>query len=297
MYNRFPRMIGFYIGFALFLGLVWGCWSNLTFLNASKQYDSNLSLQKPDFLDNPPEGLTIHPTPIKRYKQVFYICKTKYFKIHFVEKDKDLAFNSAKEIDSVYERLADWYQHQLLTPYEVYFLPDKNTIYRVTGETRSLGGVVTQRRGTMFIASQYYNIQTIAHELSHLFLRKKLRERKVPIWFNEGLAEYLSTPNVNSDYVKNFIFEKLQNSDRLYTWREMERNIMLRNSSLTYTEVLSIILFLNQRYGEDKLGDLLNLYSERDYHRSFIGAMSQVYGKSQRDLEQEWLDFIKEYHN
>ena len=220
MSNRFLRMIGFYIGFTLFLGLIWGCWSNLNFFKSPKQYDSNLPLSKPDFLDNPPEGMTIHPSPIERYKQVFYICETKYFKIHFVEKDKDLAFNSAKEVDSAYERLADWYQHQLITPYEIYLLPDKSTIYRVTGETRDLGGVVTQKRGTMFIASQYYNIQTVAHELSHLFLRKKLRERKVPIWFNEGLAEYLSTPNVNSDYVQNFIFKKLQNADKLYTCRD-----------------------------------------------------------------------------
>jgi len=293
MYNRFLRMIGFYIGFTLFLGLTWGCWSNLAFFESTKQHDSNLPISKPDFLNNPPEGMTIHPTPIERYKQVFYICETEYFKIHFVEKDKDLAFNSAKEVDSAYERLADWYQHQLITPYEIYLLPDKSTIYRVTGETRDLGGVVTQRRGTMFIASQYYNLQTVAHELSHLFLRKKLRERKVPIWFNEGLAEYLSTPNVNSDYVQNFIFKKLQNADKLYTWRDLERNIMLRDASLTYTEVLSIILFLNHQYGEDKLKELLDLYSDRNYHQSFIGAMSQVYGKSLKDLEQEWLDFIK----
>ena len=275
--------------------LICGCWPNIALFEPHKQSDPGLLCSKPDFLGNPPEGITIHPTPIERYKQVFYILKTEYFKIYFVEKDRNLAFNSAKEVDAVYEKLADWYQHQLVIPYEVYFLPDKSTIYRVTGETRDLGGVVTQRRGTLFVASQYYNIQTVAHELSHIFLRKKLHERKVPIWFNEGLAEYLSTPQVNSDYFRNFIFKKLLNADRLYTWREMGRNIMLRNASLTYAEALGIILFLNQLYGEDKLKELLNLYSERDYHRSFIAAMNEIYGKSQRDLEREWLDFVKEY--
>ncbi|MFQ6044674.1 MAG: hypothetical protein ACE5PV_27795, partial [Candidatus Poribacteria bacterium] len=73
--------------------------------------------------------------------------------------------------------------------------------------------------------------------------------------------------------------------------------IMLRNASLTYAEALSIILFLNRRYGEDKLKELLNLYSEHNYHRSFIAAMNEIYGKSQRDLEREWLDFVKEYHD
>jgi hypothetical protein len=149
----------------------------------------------------------------------------------------------------------------------------------------------------MFIASQYYNIRTIAHELSHLFLRRKLHERKVPIWFNEGLAEYLSTPAVNSDYVQDFILKKLRDADKLYTWREMERNIMLRDASLTYTEALSIILFLNHQYGEDKLKELLNLYSDRDYRSSFIAAMGKVYGKSRRDLEREWFDFVQEYND
>ena len=193
----------------------------------------------------------------------------------------------------VYEKLAGWYQHQLVTPYEILFLPDKRTIYRVTGETRDVGGFVSSKRGTLFIASKHYNPHIVAHELSHIFLRKKVRERKVPIWFNEGLAEYLSTPKADSEHVRNFIFNRVASFGQLFTWREMERNIMLRDSRKTYAEALSIILFLNEIYGEEKLKEVLNLYADRNYHQSFVAAMNQVYGKSKDDLEREWLELIK----
>ena len=283
------------LGFIIMFCFIWGCHPNLG--GSSAGVKLNAPSIKPDFLENPPAGITIHPTPIERYKQIFYIGETQYFKIYFVETDHKIAFRVAEEIDVAYEKLVDWYQYQLITPYEMFFLPDKRTIYRVTGETRNLGGFVTNRRGTLFLASQHYNIQTVTHELSHIFLRKKIRERSVPRWFNEGLAEYLSTPHIDSEHTQNRLFSRLQNTDQLYTWQKMERYNMLRDARVMYAEALSIILFLNVQYGVDKLKTLLNLYADRGYHHSFIAAMNQVYGKSQRDLENEWRNFIAKYES
>jgi len=279
--------------FCLGLMLVSACGHQLAFLEPQKPAGSEKTVQAPILSSHQPENVKISPVPIERYKQLFYICETKYFKLYFVKKDAELALKAAKDVDAVYEKHVDWYQHQLVTPYEIYFLPDKRTIYRMTGETRDMGGFVTSKRGTFFIASQHYNLHIIAHELSHVFLRKKVRERKVPIWFNEGLAEYLSTPKADSEYVRNFVFKKVGSFDELFTWREMERNIMLKDSRKTYSEALSIILFLNEKYGREKLKEVLNLYADSNYHQSFVAAMNQVYGKSKNDLEGEWLDFIK----
>jgi len=273
--------------------LMTACGSHLAFLENPESDASEKTAQAPALLNRQSENVRIHPTPLERYKQLFYIGETKYFKLYFVEKDAKLALKAAKDVDAVYEKLAEWYQHQLVTPYEILFLPDKRTIYRVTGETRDMGGFVSSRRGTLFIASKHYNPHIVAHELSHIFLRKKVRERKVPIWFNEGLAEYLSTPKADSEHVRNFIFNRVASFGNLFTWHEMERNIMLRDSRKTYAEALSIILFLNGRYGKEKLKEVLNLYADRNYHQSFVAAMNQVYGKSTGDLEREWLDFIE----
>ena len=281
--------------FCLGLMLISACGSRLAFLEDQEPAGFEKTARAPVLFSHQPENVKINPVPIERYKQLFYTCETKYFKLYFVEKDAKLVLKAAKDVDAIYEKHADWYQHQLVTPYEIYFLPDKRTIYRATGETRDIGGMVTSRRGTFFIASQRYNPRIVAHELSHVFLRKKVRERKVPIWFNEGLAEYFSTPNADSEYVRNFVFKKVGSFDKLFTWREMERNIMLRDSRKTYSEALSIVLFLNEKYGKEKLKKILNLYADRNYHQSFVAAMNQVYGKSKKDLEREWLDFIKAF--
>lgn len=231
-------------------------------------------------------------TSVRRYGAEFQIRRTKYFEIYFVPAQGVIAEKVADEVDGIYERLSRWMNCQLITPYKIFLLPDKRSIYRATGEIRDIGGAVTSRKGTIFVAAQYYNSHVIAHELVHILLRRKLHDKRIPIWFNEGMAEYLSHPNPTSDYMIDFIRDKLKGK-RLYSWRELERNIMLRDPQVTYLEAMGSVIFISRRFGEEKLKELLELYGRRDYDKPFSGALSDVYHMSSSDLERACMDFLK----
>lgn len=232
------------------------------------------------------------PTRVRRYGTEFQIRRTRYFEIYFSPKQEEIAAKVADEVDGIYERLSRWMKCQLITPYKIFLLPDKRSIYRATGEMRDIGGAVTSKKGTLFIAARYYNSRVITHELVHIFLRRKFHGKHIPIWFNEGMAEYLSHPNPTSDYVIGFLRDKLRGK-RLYSWRELERNIMLRDPETTYLEAMGSVIFLSRRFGEEKLKQLLELYGRRDYDRPFSAALSDVYHMSYSDLEKACMDFLR----
>jgi hypothetical protein len=236
---------------------------------------------------NPPRA-----SKVRRYGREFQIERTKYFEIYFVPQHEEIAARAAGEVDGIYERLSEWFNWKLITPYKIFLLPDKRSIYRATGEMRDIGGAVTGRRGRLFVAAQHYNSRVIAHELTHIFLRRKLRGKPIPVWFNEGMAEYLSTQNPTAGYVVNFIKGKLK-GEKLYSWKKLERGIMLRDPEVTYLEALSAVIFLSRRFGEEKIRELLELYSRRDYDKPFSGALSDVYHMSYSELEKAWMEFIK----
>lgn len=237
-----------------------------------------------------PEGVQLLPQPVRRFKREFYACRTKHFLIYFAPQHQGVAVKAAGEVDRIYERLSEWFGLELKTPYRIFLLPDKRTIYRATGEMRDIGGAVTSTRGTLYIAAQHYNSRVIAHELAHIFLRRKVRERRVPVWFNEGLAEYLSVRNPTSPQLIGFLRRRLSRR-KLYSWRELERE-MLREPEVTYLEALSAMTFLSVRFGEDRIKKLLELYGERGYSKPFEAAFQEVFGASAAQLEAEWRDFL-----
>ncbi|MCD6508373.1 hypothetical protein J7M22_17375 [Candidatus Poribacteria bacterium] len=231
-------------------------------------------------------------TYVRRYGAEFQVKRTRYFEIYFSPKQEKIASKAAGEVDGIYERLSGWMNCQLITPYKIFLLPDRRSVYRATGEIRDIGGAVTNRKGTLFVVAQYYNSHVITHELVHIFLRRKLHDKPIPIWFNEGMAEYLSHPNPTSDYMIDFIREKLKDK-RLYSWRELERNIMLRKPEVTYLEAMGSVIFISRRFGEGRLKELLELYGRRDYDKPFSGALSDVYHMSSSDLEKACMDFLR----
>ncbi len=231
-------------------------------------------------------------TCVRRYGAEFQIERTRYFEIYFSPKQREIAARVAGEVDGIYEKLSRWINCELITPYKIFLLPDRRSVYRATGEMRDIGGAVTNKKGTLFVAAQYYNSHVITHELVHIFLRRKFRDKPIPIWFNEGMAEYLSHPNPTSDYVIDFIRDKLRGK-RLYSWRELERNIMLKEPEITYLEAMGSVIFISRRFGEEKLKELLELYGRRDYDKPFSGALSDVYHMNSSDLEKACMDFLK----
>lgn len=256
-------------------------------------------MQPPNFVEEaPPDHFVVYPEPVRRYRQEFYVGQTEFFKFYFVEDDYPLALRSSEAVDHIYRGLSEWYGASLRTPYSLFFVPDKETMYRMTGGRTphiGLGGMVTSRGGTAYVMSEASDLHTIAHELSHLFVRAKTR-KDVPRWFDEGLAVYLSTPTREDPFYRTRICRRVLELDRVFRWYEMERpDFDMLKYEGTYEIATSILIFLSEEFGEVRLREALDLYAQRDFQGNFAEALKQVCGIGIREMESQWQSLLEEY--
>lgn len=131
--------------------------------------------------------------------------------------------------------------------------------------------------------------QTIAHELTHVVvgLATDNPYGDIPAWLNEGLAMYNEG--------------QLRRSNRQALDRAIRENRLDSVRSLTsptgnpsqvnlwYGEVYSIVEYLLETYGREKMAELLQVFSEgADYD----DALTRVYGFDQTELDARWRAWL-----
>lgn len=130
----------------------------------------------------------------------------------------------------------------------------------------------------------------LTHELTHILQSSAIKGDvtsilpqdaiyRIPLWFIEGMAEYMS---LREDPETDLILRDLIYYDKLIPIQEIWK---IEGSYLMYKEGQSILKFIADRYGEQKIGEI--------YHKiSFIGgfdeALKQSVGIDQETLSREW---------
>ncbi|NIP31151.1 MAG: DUF1570 domain-containing protein [Candidatus Dadabacteria bacterium] len=147
-------------------------------------------------------------------------------------------------------------------------------------------------------------IRTLLHETSHAILSKKTRN--VPLWINEGLAEYFEMIKpykneivVDYQYSRYFDLRKWQSGGQLiplgkylrlnsYGWRELE----VVHDQITRTMAWSIIHFLmSSESGQKSLVKIIRKLKAHPDIQSVKIINKNVPGGISR-LEREWAKYI-----
>jgi len=135
----------------------------------------------------------------------------------------------------------------------------------------------------------------IRHELVHVFMTNKvyrvLRDHKLPtsrmppLWFVEGIAEYLSTDMdsqaemVIRDAVINNYLVGLQDIFRIF------------GTFLMYKEGQSFLEFAGEKYGKQRVLDVLeNIWTNSTFSR----VLEYTFRKNLEDLDAEWQYYLKQ---
>lgn len=131
---------------------------------------------------------------------------------------------------------------------------------------------------------------TISHELTHVLVGHLTFSclGDVPTWLNEGLAVYSEG---DLDFAAERQLNDAISSDQLLTVRSLSGGFseVPSRAYLSYSESYSIVKFLIETYGQDKMNSLL--IALRD-GTTIDGALTKIYGFDVEGLEDLWRDAI-----
>jgi hypothetical protein len=134
---------------------------------------------------------------------------------------------------------------------------------------------------------------TMKHELCHLLLHHYLRGRRIPRWFEEGIAQWVSEGigEMIMDYKKPLLNEavmagKIIPMSALSDFFPADRASL----SLAYEQGRSFVLYMVDRYGLESILDILEALREGN---TWEDAVWGALGISFLDLEDGWRNHLK----
>lgn len=133
--------------------------------------------------------------------------------------------------------------------------------------------------------------KSMIHELSHAFFYEKFSPQQLPLWFNEGIAEYLARGRINLQMgliISNALFTK--NVGKLEEIEEM-LSFSEGRARLAYLQSFTAVLFIETYLQKHKLtwAEFFDFVNEDGFYKS----LEMVSGMDIIDFEIKWYRWIK----
>jgi hypothetical protein len=154
------------------------------------------------------------------------------------------------------------------------------------------GGVTFEGYNTIAIGVSTSQLDfgegAVPHELTHWVIHHLTFNSYgagLPTWLDEGLATYIQNEQ-DSDWLNSAIRE-----NKLISIRTLSSpfSAITEQAQTSYAESHSIVTFLLQTYGKEKMLQLLNVFHQGS---GYDDALKQVYGFDQDGLNALWLQSI-----
>jgi hypothetical protein len=226
--------------------------------------------------------------------------KYRQFIISYSPEDEKYVNRLLTVLDKQIDYFDQFYEKELEGVYTIEIPASKSEFFRATGskipEWSNALYVPSQRRMILkkpeWYSSDNSFEQVISHELSHLYFHQKFGGENIPLWFNEGLAEYLSKEMIG-------ISEGVTLSNAIFTKKIIPimyvDSLFLFNSGrarLAYLESLTAIQFIESIMNERGVGWLEFLYHiERD---GFENALKIYTTYDLVDFEIYWYRWLSD---
>jgi hypothetical protein len=181
------------------------------------------------------------------------------------------------------------------TPIDLYVYPNYDDMREAILYEPSWTGGMAFSEYNIFImgvsgSDANWDQNTVIHELTHILVGHLTFSclGSVPTWLNEGLAMY-SEGKLDSGAQSQF--DQAISSDTLLTVRSLNGGFseLPDKANLSYSQSYSIVNFLIEKYGQEKLTELL--IALRDA-KPVDDALLEVYGFDTDGLEDAWRESI-----
>ena len=226
----------------------------------------------------------------------FQIIRTEHFDVYYYPQEREAALDAARMVERSYARLSRVLQHEFdeRKPLIVYA---SHTDFQQTNALpwfldESTGGVTESLKSRMILpfTGSYADFDhVLTHELVHGFQYDVIFRRgvvndaspftaRLPLWFMEGMAEYLSIGRIDAHTV-SWLRDAVLNG-YLRSIAEMSR----RDDYLSYRFGQSLWAFIGDKWGDEVVGILLQKAPRIGIERAFTSTL----GLSLDELNQEW---------
>ncbi|HCI85415.1 MAG TPA: hypothetical protein DHV68_01085 [Dehalococcoidia bacterium] len=149
-------------------------------------------------------------------------------------------------------------------------------------------GQAFDRESVVLVLAGRSDIGTATHEMTHILVARAANSSgAVPLWLNEGLAEY---GNLDKTVSYERFLEWAEGTDRLIPLKSLRSFPGDPNLTLVaYGQGRSSVKYMIDEYGEEKMANLLATLGTGV---SIDGALNSVYGFGIDELENLWRDSI-----
>src|SRR6266478_5558350 len=193
----------------------------------------------------------------------FKILKTQHFDVYFYDEEADAAAQAARVAERWYTRISTVLRHQLSSRQPLILYAD-HPAYNQTNIAQVEGseGVTESLKRRILLplgASPFETDHVIGHELTHAFQyditgvargNSASAFNRVPLWFIEGMAEYVSLGNVDPN--TTMWMRDAVRTGKLPNLRDLENP-----RYFPYRWGQSFWAYLGGTYGDDIVGALL----------------------------------------
>ncbi len=230
----------------------------------------------------------------------FSVIETEHFDVHFYDEERDAAMSAARMLEGAYARFSRILNHRYRERQPVILFQShsefqQNNISPVDEATGGFTEFLRHRMLLPFTGSMPDFRHVLEHELAHqfqidIFARGRIGagvQRLVavnpPLWFMEGMAEYLSSGPITPQtavWVRDAAIERgLPDLDQL----------TYDPSYFPYRFGHAFWSYIAERWGEEAIGELLHAAGAVGIEPAF----RRVLGTDLTDVVEQWHDAIQ----
>jgi hypothetical protein len=229
------------------------------------------------------------------------VLETPHLRVHFYAEEESLA----RRITPFAESVCVEYDHRFrLKPrhHIPVLLYSAHYLFQQTNAAEGFisegtGGLTELIKGRVLIphTGSWARLAWVTrHELTHAYMLEKLSvvmhdhhrtsTYMPPLWFTEGIAEYCGT--TWDEDAEGLLRDAVLGREA----RPLTHSDDITGTVLMYKEGQSFLIWLGERYGSEKVFDLLDQWWRAD---DFETAFRIVFGARLESLDEEWFDSLK----
>ncbi len=230
------------------------------------------------------------------------VIETEHFEIFYYPDENAIAEYIVGLTEDLYEEYSIFFDLELDRKIPVILygthhdFQETNVIpYMISEATGGFTEFIKGRVALPFMGSYRQLRDVYRHEITHAFMLEKLRAvmnkhrrytyNHPPLWFTEGLAEYLGKRGMDSEahmFVRDAVI-----SGELYPLKELWR---IYGTYMMYKQGESVLHYISTQFGEEAIRVILDNWWLND---KFDVVLERSIGRNVEELDREWRDYLK----